>query len=71
MQSLRSKLLLSASLLVLAACGSDTVRQVEETDSGTGTASCGHSRSRRELVRSHPAPRSQSRRRSSSVLQRR
>ena len=37
MQSFRSRLLLSASLLVLAACGEDAVRQVEETDSERDT----------------------------------
>ena len=37
MQSLRSRLILTASLLVLAACGEDTVRAVEETDTGRDT----------------------------------
>lgn len=37
MQSFRSRLLLSASLLILAACGDDAVRQVEETDTRSDT----------------------------------
>ena len=37
MQSLRSRYLLTASLLILAACGEDAIRQVEETDTRSDT----------------------------------